>query len=1074
MTTFKPMPQSPRPANPLRIDRRRRDRQGSAIILVIVAIVLMAVLGATFVQVARFERISAGGEHIDIAIDSILNEVAVELAEDLYAANGNFFNPGGDDATNGRGDEPYDYPWTNNSIAARRVAFVDGGGIAFAEGGMWDDPWLASTSLKDLSNDGSAAPNPLEWAHVSDLTGRFLNVADRDLVAWGQANPGMNPGEFASTAAFVTDVPLSGADPLAGANRPASLVDADGDGIGDSFWAYAPAAEIAGKRYVYAIRIIDLSARVNVNVATGGTDNAGNNPQGTTRSARGDSPSEIDGMAVGHAYGVASGIGGTTGANSFAITNGYRLNRFVPNWGDGDQERRHYWLNSASRVTPGLVNLTVDASHPNYDPARTYGQGDLFELLYKGGLNNPGVTTTLESNTEGMFNLLRAGSGTEIDFSTSFANAADFMTDNPRLVFTTASGGMVVAPGVSFLVADPTLNGPDTDGDGVAERVLQADLNHSSVNAIATVIAETVNAGGNFDFANHAHVPNASEYGSQLAVNIVDMRDPDNRLTNFNGQFGMEALPFLTEVYVQREYGVPAPGILNADGLTYTISYSAASASDYAIELRNPFPRPIPLAGVHLFVGGATWGELSALPGAPTELQPGGLMVIYSNQATGEDMVAGLTASPTVHLIDLSADVGRQWPGAVGPSADVVQVELRAEAQAAAGTALAWAYSRFESSAPPASYTESTASAQVPLELRPFLEISDQGTGTGLNMLQTRPADVVETTTEPSEARGTGATPALGNANKAFTPTNNWDTGDQQWLFLDKQTSGTDTRGRIPYVADILTIPVVGPNDNGAPGATLAEAIAQSAATRLDGLMLNYRRATAPVIDPSATYDPLNVPHATLLTSRLTTHSPAVDGEDLNGDGNGNIIGTTDPDEVFVPGKINLNTATYDVLRTALPFPSAAMRDAIAQRIIDHRTGASRPVGSRTEPGVAYIGELYESVQLDVDANIGAVGGQGAWDWNNHQTGGVTSGTTFIADGITGDREEDLMLAKWLDEVCSTRSDVFAVYMVVQGYPAGNFGAGAVESARVVAVFSRANVRQVGDKAQLIAVRRVE
>ena len=83
-------------------------------------------------------------------------------------------------------------------------------------------------------------------------------------------------------------------------------------------------------------------------------------------------------------------------------------------------------------------------------------------------------------------------------------------------------------------------------------------------------------------------------------------------------------------------------------------------------------------------------------------------------------------------------------------------------------------------------------------------------------------------------------------------------------------------------------------------------------------------------------------------------------------------------------------------------------------------------------------------------------------DLNDHET---ALGTYVSADGVSDDREKELMLAKWLTEVCDTRSDVFAAYIVVQGYPVDNFTDGASESARLIVIFSRANVEGAGDKA---------
>ncbi len=1058
MTTLHCLEETPtatprRDAPAPRANRFRCDRRGSAIILVIVSIVLMAILGATFVQITRFERIDTGGEHIDIAINSVLNEVAVVLAQDLYDDNGNFFNHAGSAGTDGGGDEPFDYAWTDSTVAQRPVVFVDGS-AGVAQGGVYDDPWLAEAFAMPPGGV------PIVWPHLSDLTGRFLNVGTNDLTTLGQANP----GEVASTAFMVTDVDVT--EPY--------LVDADGDGIGDSLWAYCPAAEIAGKRYVYAIRIIDLSSKVNLNTALGMTDGAGN----IVGNPRGDSPTEVDATGLAALLAVNGGTTVATAVNEVnqTIAQRYGGTATVPvAWGDATDERRHFWLNGASLVNNALVN---QATNPSYDPNDRYGQSDLLELLYKNGLNNPAVATPLEDD---MPTLLRRDNA-EFVFDDTPAgihsgSRANFYTNrNPRILFTTESGVMVIAPPVGTAT---TLIGPDHDSDGTGERILRADINHSSLADLAEVIQDTILANGTFDATNFGHFGgSAAEFAAQLAVNIVDLRDPDNQLTTHNGQTGMEALPFVSEVYVQRFYRTVASAETPIGSGVWTHQYSAGGpTATYMIELRNPFRKPVSLENVFLYVDGVafggTGGELSTFPGVPADnlLQPGAAMFIYFN-GRGEDMLNGYTPVGD----DIDSEIADAWPIGTTP----VQVELRGEDQGT-GTTLAWPYcgvvvEAVENIPNGWETTNSMVAAPLPGGANNAFYIQHSYHGAdGVNLLQCEPSDFGALTDEPESYDNTMI--QAGNTSKTREPTvaggqfvGDWNTGDMQWLFLDKQTSATDNDGRIPYVADVLTIPVIGPNDPGTANTTLATAIQTAGVARLDNLMMDYRASTAPVI--SNISPSLNVPHAVLLLERLTTHSPAVDGFDLDGDGvDVTAGGTPDYDEVYVPGKINLNTASLNTLIGALPFPTITQRAAVAQRIFNFRDSPiPRPATSRSnsQPGIAYTGELYELLSADL------AGMTPQPDWNDHQVGGMTSGGTFLADNITGDREEDLMLAKWLNEVCTTRSDVFAVYLVVQGFPEGNFGAGAVESARVVAVFSRANVRQAGDKAQLIAVRRIE
>ena len=1107
------------PSHPTPLTRLARPvrRRGSAIILIVVSIVLLAILGATFVQVTRFERIEPGAEHLNIALDSILNEVGIVLAQDLHDNNSNFFNPAGspsDLAHPGGGDEPYDYPWRNRS-SNYDVTFVDSTSPVPTLGGVYDDTWLAPGTLNAAN----------QWSQVSDLLGRFLDYTDANLTVGVAA--GTNPSEVVVNIGNIDSLfeTLDITDPR--------LVDADGDGMGDSLWAYAPTAEVAGKRYVFAIRIVDLSARVNVNTAVGP------NASVLGTEAQGDSPTEIDGSQFINNFG---------GAPEFDNTVIRRLSPGAwPAWGDQAPmpgvivQRRHYWLNGASVVDLDLTNRANAIDHPDYSPGNTYGMSDLFELLYKNGLNNMSLTTAIEDpgTSFGMPVTLRtqmtALDETSADgvvtgasnATTNPAHAGIYLRDNPRLHLTTASGVMAIAPSAGTL---ETLHTLDSDLDSINERVLQADINHGDIQDIFRVIRETLMAGSNFDATQFTHFApsgtfDVNQFASQLAANIVDLRDSENQLTEFTPLippplgsppgtpptpgavvYGMEALPFIAEVYVQRRYNTnTSVEDLPVGSGVYDHTFSGGDLADYVIEIRNPFNRPILLENVYLYVDGAPFGgisgELSTFPGVPTShlLEPGAVMLIHRNET--EDVTGGYAFAPN----DINAPISEDWPIGQAP----VDVELRAENQG--GSVLAWPYC--ELTVDPLEtdtgiYEVDNLSAIAPLaeaRLSPtgyFIQHSYHGTS-GLNLIQCQPNDFGGSTDTPDTH---STLLEIGSPLKLRRPSvsggqfaGDFNTGDQQWLFLDKTTTIASTTtvtivdddGRIPYVADILTIPVIGPNNPNAANTTLGEAFADAATARLDGLMLDYTRHPTSATHINNSFDTLNVPHAILLLERLTTHSPAFDGFDVNRDTRGTVAGTLDDLEVFVPGKINLNTASFEVLREALPFPTQAQRDAVARRIIAYRnnmTGltplpslitARPPTNSRAAMGIAYIGELYEPLTADLGAQAGP-------DWNDRQidpsTFEVTTSAPYsstsdgigISDGFLADREEDLMLAKWLNEMCSTRSDVFAVYVVVEGYPANNFGAGAVERARVVAVFSRANVRQAGDTAQLIAVRRVE
>ena len=133
---------------------------------------------------------------------------------------------------------------------------------------------------------------------------------------------------------------------------------------------------------------------------------------------------------------------------------------------------------------------------------------------------------------------------------------------------------------------------------------------------------------------------------------------------------------------------------------------------------------------------------------------------------------------------------------------------------------------------------------------------------------------------------------------------------------------------------------------------------------------------------------------------------------------------------------------------------------------VDPIASGGYAMGAYNIPGIAYTTALYEQIE-PITNPVGETTTLGTSpsriDLNDHET---TLGTyNALADGVADDREEELMLAKWLTEVAETRSDIFAAYIVVQGYPSGNFAAGVDESARLIVIFSRANVEGQGDRA---------
>ena len=250
----------------------------------------------------------------------------------------------------------------------------------------------------------------------------------------------------------------------------------------------------------------------------------------------------------------------------------------------------------------------------------------------------------------------------------------------------------------------------------------------------AAFTARPAPLGGQFDNTD------VDRFATQFAANLQDYRDADNRITRLDTidgagggseppRYGMEALPAIIEVYAQRLYEVSAIAA-NSDPTLQNVTWQEQGDPGYAIEIGNPFPRPISLQNVHVFFvhdEGTTINEqrletgvaddsdldaiagaaLAAAPGAPTDdpgtvfnearmLQPGQSVVLYvdsdstgslGSDAAATDIIGGAGgriggASPDVVQVQVPLTYGG-WPafdgGAGDPGFDTLRVELRAE-----------------------------------------------------------------------------------------------------------------------------------------------------------------------------------------------------------------------------------------------------------------------------------------------------------------------------------------------------------------------------------------------------------
>jgi hypothetical protein len=222
------------------------------------------------------------------------------------------------------------------------------------------------------------------------------------------------------------------------------------------------------------------------------------------------------------------------------------------------------------------------------------------------------------------------------------------------------------------------------------------------------------------------------------------------------------------------------------------------------------------------------------------------------------------------------------------------------------------------------------------------------------------------------------------------------------------------------------------------------------------------------------------------LFQYLTVFDPTNDGIDYNGDGIG--VTNVDPNELKIPGRININTAPWFVL-AQLPWVSqrsggyddpnlaraiVAYRDKVDLSTMtppgpDYYHGGaftSRALetgitGLREKPGFASIGELATVINNNA--------GQDNYNMR-YYTLGSESGKDLGFPDLTGNEgaiddfeERDVIFAR-ISNLVTVRSDVFTAYILVR---IGHDG----PQKRFMAILDRSNVSPpAGGKVRIIAI----
>ncbi|MCG8508997.1 MAG: hypothetical protein MI741_07185, partial [Rhodospirillales bacterium] len=506
-----------------------RFERGSATLAVVVAIVLLALLIAAYVQWARVQRQvpAVPPRNVEIILQSIINELKLQLKRDVWSEAGILL-----DQTPTVGIEPYDYPVTNTSVN-RDVETLSGTLTGVSRGGRFDDTWLASSAPYF---NGSV----WRWRKVSTLTGAWYRSDVNPDIRQRLVDPtlsGSNPSGYYLNA--YDNIPLTNL----------SLIDADGDGIGDSLFERAPIMLLDGIEYFFAMRVEDLSSRININTALGLSQNGifhptsvDNNPL-TSDAPFGNNPSELD-FAL-----LCSLLTTPAPANEVSAQLQHRLGialsgntllvRDFESFNDALRNVRHQYWREAGRY-PARIGPPQpgDVGNDSGLTRRHYGLNDMFELLHKGGLNNDANTTPLEDDMSTA--LRRDDTGEALYTDTPYNTPALWFQQELRKLMTTHSGAL------QFKV-------PIAGTESFNTMEAKADLNEDTLVDIANEVGQVFTIGAP-EFPAGFNTGTVAELASQFVANLRDFADEDAKLTEFNGRFFFFNDTATTEIYTQALY----------------------------------------------------------------------------------------------------------------------------------------------------------------------------------------------------------------------------------------------------------------------------------------------------------------------------------------------------------------------------------------------------------------------------------------------------------------------------------------------------------------------------------------
>ncbi len=221
-----------------------RRAAGSALILVIVLTVLLSLVGVLFVMVSRLGEMSTSTlqaeRDLDAGVEAVVQRIETVLVDDLFGKTrtGGLCDGTQRDPTSAGAllNEAYDYPGQ-------------------------DDKWLGDIEpVYDTRGRDDITLHEVGWRHLSDVYYDVPGVYDRPPAGPSAGDPMYGIGFYAYEGLTRREVLYPPGNE--------TWADADGDGVWDSLWVRVPGLVAADGRPIYAaVRIVDNGGMLNLNTA---------------------------------------------------------------------------------------------------------------------------------------------------------------------------------------------------------------------------------------------------------------------------------------------------------------------------------------------------------------------------------------------------------------------------------------------------------------------------------------------------------------------------------------------------------------------------------------------------------------------------------------------------------------------------------------------------------------------------------------------------------------------------------------------------------------------------------------